>query len=131
MQIGLLLLERATGRILEVNAAFLRMAGRASAEVVGRNFWEPPLVADADAGAEIHGYLLAGTAVTGVELPLQARDGRWLVLEVSGNASAFISPWWEHTSLPCWRRGRILRAASLPFCRSKPTTECARSWRIC
>ena len=85
-QTGLLLLERDTGRILEVNAAFLRMAGRASTEVVGRSFWEPPLVADADAGAEIRAHLLTGGAVTGAELPLQARDGRWLLLEVGGNA---------------------------------------------
>src|ERR1022692_3836099 len=41
-QTGLLLLERDTGRILEVNAAFLRMAGRGC--------WAPPLVADVDAG---------------------------------------------------------------------------------
>jgi PAS domain S-box-containing protein len=85
-QTGRLLLERATGRILEVNAAFLRMAGRASTEVVGRSFWEPPLVADADAGAEIRAHLLTGGAVTGAELPLQARNGRWLLLEVGGNA---------------------------------------------
>src|ERR1700690_1926772 len=85
-QTGLLLLERGTGRILEVNAAFLRMAGRASTEVVGRSFWEPPLVADADAGAKMHGHLRTGGAVAGVELPLQAGDGRWLVLEVGGNS---------------------------------------------
>jgi two-component system, cell cycle sensor histidine kinase and response regulator CckA len=85
-QTGLLLLERGTGRILEVNAAFLRMAGRASTEVVGRSFWEPPLVADADAGAKMHGHLRTGGAVAGVELPLQAGDGRWLVLEVGGSS---------------------------------------------
>lgn len=86
-QTGILLLERATGRILEVNAAFLRMAGRACTEVVGRSFWEPPLVADADAGAEVRGRLLASSAVMGAELPLQAGDGRWLLLEVSGSAA--------------------------------------------
>jgi PAS domain S-box-containing protein len=86
-QTGLLLLERATGRVLEANAAFLRMAGRDCTEVVGRSFWGPPLVADADAGAEIHRHLLAGGAVIGAELPLQAGDGRWLLLEVSGNAA--------------------------------------------
>src|ERR1035441_8273498 len=87
-QTGLLLLERDTGRILEANAAFLQMAGRGCAEVVGRSFWEPPLVADVDAGTEIHGHLLAGGAVTGAELPLQAGDGRWLLLEVSGSAAS-------------------------------------------
>jgi len=86
-QTGLLVLERATGRILGVNAAFLRMAGRGCTEVVGRTFWEPPLVADADAGAEMHGHLLAGGAVTGAELPFKAGDGRWLLLEVRGNAA--------------------------------------------
>src|ERR1022692_3223189 len=87
-QTGLLLLERDTGRILEVNAAFLRMAGRGCTEVVGRSFWAPPLVADVDAGAEIHGHLLAGDTVTGAELPLQAGDGRRLLLEVSGSAAS-------------------------------------------
>src|ERR1019366_709175 len=87
-QTGLLLLERDTGRILEVNAAFLRMAGRGCAEVVGRSFWAPPLVADVDAGAEIHGHLLAGGTVTGAELPLQARYRRRLLLEVSGSAAS-------------------------------------------
>src|ERR1022692_898736 len=87
-QTGLLLLERDTGRILEVNAAFLRMAGRGCTEVVGRSFWAPPLVADVDAGAEIHGHLLAGGTVTGAELPLQAGDGCRLLLEVSGSAAS-------------------------------------------
>jgi two-component system cell cycle sensor histidine kinase/response regulator CckA len=87
-QTGLIRLERDTGRILEANAAFLQMTGRGSAEVVGRSFWEPPLVADADAGAEIHGHLLAGGVVTGAELPLQAGDGRWLLLEVSGSTAS-------------------------------------------
>src|SRR5580658_3932843 len=86
-QTGLLLLERASGRILEANAAFLRMAERRSADVVGRSFWEPPLVVDTDAGAEIHAHLLAGGAVTDAELPVQAGDGHWLLLEVSGSTS--------------------------------------------
>ena len=86
-QTGLLLLEKVTGRILQANAAFLRMAARDCAEVAGRSFWAPPLIADADAGAEIHGHLLAGGTVVGVELPLQAGDGRWLLLEVSGKAA--------------------------------------------
>jgi PAS domain S-box-containing protein len=87
-QTGLLMLERATGRVSEVNAAFLQIAGCARAEVLGRNFWEPPLVADAAAGAEIHGRLRDGGTVTGAELPLQARDGRWVLLEVGGNAAS-------------------------------------------
>jgi two-component system, cell cycle sensor histidine kinase and response regulator CckA len=87
-QTGLLLLEGSTGRILEVNAAFLRMAGRACTEVVGRDFWGPPLIADADAGAELHQHLLAGGAVVDAELPLRAGDGRWLLLEVSARVVA-------------------------------------------
>src|ERR1017187_3690422 len=73
-QTGLLLLERDTGRILEVNAAFLRMAGRGCTEVVGRSFWAPPLVADVD--AEIHGRLLlevSGSAASGL-IQLEVRD---------------------------------------------------------
>ncbi|MGC9952030.1 MAG: ATP-binding protein [Bryobacteraceae bacterium] len=86
-QTGLLVLESATGRVLQANAAFLRMAGRAGTEVLGRGFWEPPLVADAAAGAEINEHLQAGGAVIGAELPLQTGDGRWLLLEIGGSAA--------------------------------------------
>lgn len=89
-QTGLLMLDRVTGRVSEVNAAFLRIAGCSRAEVLGRSFWEPPLVADAEAGAEIHGCLRAGGTVTGAELPLQACDGRWVLLEVGGHV---VSGW--------------------------------------
>ena len=86
-QTGLLVLESATGRVLQANAAFLRMAGRVGTEVLGRGFWEPPLVADAAAGAEINEHLQAGGAVIGAELPLQTGDGRWLLLEIGGSAA--------------------------------------------
>ena len=85
---GLLLLDGSTGRVTEVNAAFLRMAARGRGEVVGHNFWEPPLIADAEAGAEVSAHLRAGHTVEGAELPLQTGDGRWLLLEVSGSAPA-------------------------------------------
>jgi two-component system, cell cycle sensor histidine kinase and response regulator CckA len=85
---GLLLLDGTTGRVTEVNAAFLRMAARARGEVVGHNFWEPPLIAHAEAGAEVSAHLRAGHTVEGAELPLQTGDGRWLLLEVSGSAPA-------------------------------------------
>jgi len=85
---GLLLLDRTTGRVTEVNAAFLRMAARGRGEVVGHNFWEPPLIADAEAGAEVSAHLRAGHMVEGAELPLQTGDGIWLLLEVSSSAPA-------------------------------------------
>jgi two-component system, cell cycle sensor histidine kinase and response regulator CckA len=85
--IGLLVLDKATGRILQANAAFLRMAGRCANEVMGRGFWEPPLVADRDAGAEVHKHLVAGGTITAEELPLKAADGHWLLVEVSGIAT--------------------------------------------
>src|ERR1019366_6283529 len=82
-QTGLLLLERDTGRILEVNAAFLRMAGRGCTEVVRRRFWAGPLVAHVEAGPGTCGDLWAGGTVTDAELPLQAGDGQWWLVEVS------------------------------------------------
>jgi len=81
---GLLLLETSTGRVLEVNSAFLRMCGRARGQVVGRIFWQAPLVADAQAGAEVFEHLRAGGAVQGAELPLETADGSCLLLDVSG-----------------------------------------------
>ena len=82
---GLLLLERTTGRVLEVNAAFLRMAARGCDEVVGLSFWEPPLIADAGGGAEVHQHLCAGGGVEGVQLPIETGDGRRLLVEISGS----------------------------------------------
>jgi two-component system, cell cycle sensor histidine kinase and response regulator CckA len=81
---GLVSLDKATGCVLEVNAAFLRMAKRERNEVAGRNFWEPPLIADAHAGAEVHRHLQTGGAVEDVELTLETGDGRRLLLEVCG-----------------------------------------------
>lgn len=83
-QIGLIVLDKITGCVQEVNAAFLRMIGCTSAEIAGRSFWDLPLLANA--GAEIRAQLLAGYAVTGVEAPLRTSDGRWLLLAVSGIA---------------------------------------------
>ena len=56
-------------------------------EVVGRSFRAPPLAADVEAGAEIHGHLLAGGTVTDAELPLHTGHGRWLLLEVRGSVA--------------------------------------------
>lgn len=85
-QTGLLLLERTTGRVVEANAVFVRMAARGGDDIVGRCFWQPPLVADPDAGAEVHAHLLAGGTVASAELPFQTGDGRWLLLDLSARA---------------------------------------------
>ena len=82
---GLLVLEKTTGRVLQANPAFLRMSGLACGEVVGRVFWEPPLIADAGAGREAHNRLLAGHPIEFLELPLKAGDGNWRLIEVSGH----------------------------------------------
>lgn len=84
---ALVLLDSATGRVVQINAAFSRIVGRACTDIIGRRFWEPPLVADAHAGARIQTHLLAGGVVSGAELPLQTGDGRWLLVEVSGSAA--------------------------------------------
>jgi len=84
LRIGVLLLEKATGQILEANPAFLRLCGRGRAEVVGRIFWRPPFIDDAAAGAEVFEHLRAGGLVENAELPIKTGDGRRLLLEVSG-----------------------------------------------
>src|SRR5580700_9173557 len=84
LRTGALLLERATGQVMEANSAFLRLCGRGRGEVVGRNFWAPPLIDDADAGAEVLAHLRNGGQVEGVELPFQTGDGSRLLLELSG-----------------------------------------------
>ena len=60
---GVLLVEKDTGRVQAANSAFLRMCGRPRAEVVDRNFWAPPLIDDAEAGAEVFAHLRAGGQV--------------------------------------------------------------------
>ena len=82
---GVLLLEKSTGRVMEANPAFLRICGHPRGAVVGRSFWAPPLIDDAQAGAEVFAHLLAGGRIEGVELPLQTGDGSCLLLEVSGS----------------------------------------------
>jgi PAS domain S-box-containing protein len=88
LRTGVLLLDKATGRVTEANPAFLRMCGRARGDVVGRNFWAPPLIDDAAAGAEVFEHLRAGGRVEGVELPLGTGDGSCLLLEVTGGGLA-------------------------------------------
>jgi signal transduction histidine kinase len=82
---GLLLLAKTTGRVIESTAAFLRMCGRARAEVVGSVFWQPPLIADAEAGAEIFEHLRAGHSVESAELPLETRDAACILLDICGH----------------------------------------------
>ena len=88
LSIGVLLLERATGRVIAANAAFLKMCGRPRGAVIGRNFWGPPLIDDAAAGAEILEHLRAGGSVPDTELPLSTADGSCLLLEVNGKQLA-------------------------------------------
>ena len=88
LRAGVLLLEKATGRVMEANPAFLRMCGRPRSGVVGRSFWAPPLIDDAEAGAEVFEHLRAGGRVEGAELPLETGDGGRLLLEVSGGELA-------------------------------------------
>jgi len=88
LRAGVLLLERATGRVMEANPAFLRLCGRARSDVVGREFWAPPLIDDVEAGAEVFEHLRAGGRVEGVELPIMTGDGSCLLLEVTGGELA-------------------------------------------
>jgi len=88
MRAGVLLLEKATGRVTEANPAFLRLCGYPRSQVVGRNFWAPPLIDDGEAGAEVFEHLRAAGRVEGVELPLRTGDGTCLLLEVSGGEFA-------------------------------------------
>ena len=84
MRTAVLLLEKSTGRVMEANAAFLRMCGRPRSGVLGHSFWAPPLIDEAEAGAGIFQHLRAGGRVEGAELPLETGDGSRLLLEVSG-----------------------------------------------
>src|SRR5580693_147147 len=88
LRLSVVLLEKATGTVIEANPAFLRMCGRPRTAVVGMDFWAPPLIDDAAAGAEVFAHLRAGGRVEGVELPLGSGDGSCLLLEVTGGGLA-------------------------------------------
>ena len=88
LRTGVLLLEKPTGRVMDANPAFLRMCRRSRGDVVGRVFWAPPLIADAEAGAEVFEHLRGGGRVEDTELPLETGDGSRLLLEVNGAAVA-------------------------------------------
>jgi len=88
LRAGVLLLEKATGRVMEANPAFLQMCERPRSAVVGRSFWAPPLIDDAAAGAEVFEHLRAGGRVQDAELPLATGHGSRLLLEVSGGELA-------------------------------------------
>ena len=81
---ALLLLDKATGRVVEANPAFLRLCGRSRAEIIGCGFWAPPLVADPEAGAEVYRHLRAGGAIEQIELPLETADGSCILVELCG-----------------------------------------------
>jgi two-component system cell cycle sensor histidine kinase/response regulator CckA len=88
LRAGVLLVERDTGRVTKANPAFLRLCGRPRDAVVGFNFWAPPLIDDAAAGAEVFEHLRSGGLVEGAELPLRTASGSRLLLEISGGELA-------------------------------------------
>ncbi|HXM41794.1 MAG TPA: ATP-binding protein [Bryobacteraceae bacterium] len=84
LRTGVLLLEKSTGCVTEANPAFLRMCACPRSGVVGRNFWAPPLIDDASAGAEVFEHLRSGGRVEGVEMAINTGDGSRRLLQVSG-----------------------------------------------
>ncbi len=85
---ALLLVDRESGRVLDANRAFLEMCGRSRAQVVGQVLWQPPLVADPEAGAGVAGTLRAGGPLADVTLPFETADGRLVLLEIGGREQA-------------------------------------------
>jgi len=83
---GLLLLNRETGCIGDVNSAFLRISGQTRDALLGLSFWKPPLIAEPHVGAELHAHLRAGGVAENAQLPLESGDGRYLLLEISGSS---------------------------------------------
>jgi len=83
---GVVLVEKATGTVTAANRAFLRMCGRPRHDVVGRNFWAPPLIDDAEAGAGLFAHLQAGGQAENIELPLRTADGSCVLLELTSAA---------------------------------------------
>ena len=84
-QDGILILDYATGQVLDVNPFFTKLLGYSHAELVGKDLWEIGPVKDISASRLSFADLQTKGVIRYNDLPLEARDGRRLAVEFVSN----------------------------------------------
>jgi PAS domain S-box-containing protein len=85
-QDGILILDFATGQVLDVNPFFTKLLGYSHAELVGKDLWEIGPVKDISASRLSFADLQTKGVIRYDDLPLETRDGRRLAVEFVSNA---------------------------------------------
>jgi PAS domain S-box-containing protein len=84
-QDGILILDFATGQVLDVNPFFTKLLGYSHAELVGKDLWEIGPVKDISASRLSFADLQTKGVIRYDDLPLETRDGRRLAVELVSN----------------------------------------------
>ena len=84
-QDGILILDFATGQVLDVNPFFTKLLGYSHAELVGKDLWEIGPVKDIPASRLSFADLQTKGVIRYDDLPLETRDGRRLAVEFVSN----------------------------------------------
>jgi two-component system cell cycle sensor histidine kinase/response regulator CckA len=83
---GILLLDARTALITDINPFLAQLLGYSREEVVGGDFSDLVPLTDADTARARLRELMAKSYIHYQDLPLQAKDGRTITVEISGNA---------------------------------------------
>jgi hypothetical protein len=83
---GILILDGATGKIVDVNPSLVTMVGYPPEALVGRRVWEAPSFRSLPDCKSLFDELTTSEAVSCQELSLQAADGRSIDVELIGDA---------------------------------------------
>src|ERR1700681_1003857 len=84
-QDGILILDFATGRVVDVNPFLTNLLGYSHAELVGKDLWEIGPVKDIAASRLSFADLQAKGIIRYDDLPLETRDGRRIAVEFVSN----------------------------------------------
>jgi PAS domain S-box-containing protein len=87
-QDGILILDFATGRVVDVNPFLTNLLGYSHAELVGKDLWEIGAVKDISASRLSFTDLQTKGIIRYDDLPLETRDGRQIAVEFVSNVYA-------------------------------------------
>jgi two-component system cell cycle sensor histidine kinase/response regulator CckA len=87
-QDGILILDFATGRVVDVNPFLTNLLGYSHAELVGKDLWEIGAVKDISASRSSFTDLQTKGIIRYDDLPLETKDGRQIAVEFVSNVYA-------------------------------------------
>lgn len=117
---GMLIMDAASGRILEVNTCLADLLGCAPAELVGRNLWRLGLLADAAAVQTLQGAVKRNGTSRNFDLSMRRTDGQRIDVD-------FFSSSLESSSdslILCTLRDITERKQMLAALQRTATTDC-------